>query len=174
MSTLEVNTITPQSGTTVTIGGSGDTVSLGSGATAGFGKIGQVIWGRTETALTTSSTTYSDLLSLNITPSSTSSKILLMGTVPIRKTDPSPPTDNGAGLRFEKDGTALEEWGRYIAWDNNTQVYIQQTGAMNYLDSPSTTSQINYKLQVRSMVGGSIQACHDLSNASFTLMEILA
>ena len=33
MSTLEVNTINPQSGTTVTIGGSGDTVTLGSGAT---------------------------------------------------------------------------------------------------------------------------------------------
>ena len=38
MSTLEVNTINPQSGTTVTIGGSGDTVTLGSGATqSGFG-----------------------------------------------------------------------------------------------------------------------------------------
>ena len=40
MSTLEVNTITPQSGTTITIGGSGDTVSLGSGATqSGFGGV---------------------------------------------------------------------------------------------------------------------------------------
>jgi len=39
MSTLEVNTINPQSGTTVTIGGSGDTVTLGSGASgSGFGK----------------------------------------------------------------------------------------------------------------------------------------
>ena len=38
MSTLEVNTINPQSGTTITIGGSGDTVSLGSGASgSGFG-----------------------------------------------------------------------------------------------------------------------------------------
>ena len=38
MSTLEVNNITPQSGTSITIGGSGDTVSLGSGATqSGFG-----------------------------------------------------------------------------------------------------------------------------------------
>jgi hypothetical protein len=40
MSTLEVNTINPQSGTTVTIGGSGDTVTLGSGATqSGFGGV---------------------------------------------------------------------------------------------------------------------------------------
>lgn len=32
MSTLEVNTITPQSGTTLTLGSSGDTINLGSGA----------------------------------------------------------------------------------------------------------------------------------------------
>ena len=38
MSTLEVNQISPSTGTTVTIGGSGDTVTLGSGATqSGFG-----------------------------------------------------------------------------------------------------------------------------------------
>jgi len=41
MSTLEVNTITPQSGTTLTLGGSGDTINLGSGVTAsGFGIFG--------------------------------------------------------------------------------------------------------------------------------------
>ena len=40
MSTLEVNTITPQSGTTLTLGGSKDTINLGSGVTAsGFGGI---------------------------------------------------------------------------------------------------------------------------------------
>ena len=32
MSTLEVNTITPQSGTTLTLGGSGDTIQIASGA----------------------------------------------------------------------------------------------------------------------------------------------
>ena len=40
MSTLEVNQISPSTGTTVTIGGSGDTVTLGSGATqSGFGGV---------------------------------------------------------------------------------------------------------------------------------------
>lgn len=38
MSKLEVNTLAPQTGTTITIGESGDTVALGSGATqSGFG-----------------------------------------------------------------------------------------------------------------------------------------
>ena len=32
MSKIEVNTVEPQCGTTLTLGGSGDTVALGSGA----------------------------------------------------------------------------------------------------------------------------------------------
>ena len=40
MSKLEVNTLAPQTGTTLTIGESGDTVTLGSGATqSGFGGV---------------------------------------------------------------------------------------------------------------------------------------
>ena len=35
MSTLNVNNIAPESGSTITIGGSGDTVNLGSGDTNG-------------------------------------------------------------------------------------------------------------------------------------------
>ena len=37
MSTLEVNTITPQSGTTLTLGGSGDTIQVASGVTNNLG-----------------------------------------------------------------------------------------------------------------------------------------
>ena len=37
MSTLEVNTITPQSGTTLTLGGSGDTIQVASGVTNNIG-----------------------------------------------------------------------------------------------------------------------------------------
>ena len=43
MSKLEVNTIAPQCGTTLTLGESGDTVTLGSGASqSGFGRTGAV------------------------------------------------------------------------------------------------------------------------------------
>jgi len=46
MSTLEVNTINPQSGSTLTLGSSGNTVTLGSGVTAsGFGGITEAdVW----------------------------------------------------------------------------------------------------------------------------------
>ena len=45
MSKIEVNTVAPQCGTTLTLGGSGDTVQLGTGASqSGFGRTGTVDW----------------------------------------------------------------------------------------------------------------------------------
>ena len=53
MSKLEVNTIAPQCGTTLTLGESGDTVTLASGASqSGFGRTGTVNW-QTTTKTTT-------------------------------------------------------------------------------------------------------------------------
>jgi hypothetical protein len=48
MSKIEVNTVEPQCGTTLTLGGSGDTVALGTGASqTGFGRTGTVDWDTT-------------------------------------------------------------------------------------------------------------------------------
>jgi hypothetical protein len=48
MSKIEVNAVEPQSGTTLTLGASGDTVALAAGATAtGFGRSGTVNWDST-------------------------------------------------------------------------------------------------------------------------------
>ena len=45
MSKIEVNAVEPQCGTTLTLGASGDTVALGSGASqSGFGRTGTVDW----------------------------------------------------------------------------------------------------------------------------------
>ena len=45
MSKIEVNTVAPQCGTTLTLGESGDTVQLGSSASqSGFGRTGTVDW----------------------------------------------------------------------------------------------------------------------------------
>ena len=60
MSKLEVNTIAPQSGTTVTLGESGDTVSLGSGVTAGTG-IGTTINNNADNRIITGSGTANTL-----------------------------------------------------------------------------------------------------------------
>ena len=56
MSKIEVNTVEPQCGTTLTLGACGQTVALGSGASAtGFGATGAVNWNTT--AVTTTPTT---------------------------------------------------------------------------------------------------------------------
>ena len=80
MSTLKVSTISPlgtDSTKTITLGESGGTLSIASGAnTSGFGKIGQVVQGTKTAQFETSSTSFVDgSLSATITPSSTSSKI---------------------------------------------------------------------------------------------------
>ena len=55
MSKIEVNTVEPQCGTTLTLGASGDTVTLASGASqSGFGRTGTVDW---QTSIKTSTFT---------------------------------------------------------------------------------------------------------------------
>ena len=55
MSKIEVNAIEPQCGTTLTLGASGDTVTLASGASqTGFGRTGTVDW---QTSIKTTSFT---------------------------------------------------------------------------------------------------------------------
>ena len=55
MSKIEVNTVEPQCGTTLTLGGSGDTVALACGASqTGFGRTGTVDW---DTSIKTSTVT---------------------------------------------------------------------------------------------------------------------
>jgi hypothetical protein len=85
MSKIEVDAIEPQSGTSLTLGASGDTITIPSGATltnsgtaTGFGKVLQVVTATYSTQATTSSTTFADSgLTASITPSSASNKVLV-------------------------------------------------------------------------------------------------
>ena len=190
MSKLEVDAIEPQSGTTLTIGASGDTINLASGATAGFGKIAQVIQVVDDTQTTITSSSYTDTgLSASIVPSSTSSKILVKvvhqcyinrqadnvygGIKLLRNTTEifNPVTENSTG-----------PYGIGITVDNSssnpTQLYWNFP--LEYLDSPNTTSSITYKTQAR-LYQTSLSASfrfNDNSTANdgksvITLMEIL-
>ena len=80
MGSIFVDNLEPLSGTSLTLGASGDAINLATGATAGFGKIGQIVSTFKADAFGTTSTSLVDVtgLTLNITPSATSSKILIM------------------------------------------------------------------------------------------------
>lgn len=139
----------------------------------GFGKIGQILQVTSSTNINSSSNSYTDILTLNFTPSATSSKVYLMVTCPTRKRDSST-GDNSLGIRITKGGSNLVDFGRYIAWNNNQDPYAQETASMNYLDSPNTTSQLTYVMQFRSMNAGAVNVNHDVSFSSLTAMEVLA
>ena len=89
MSTLETNLVQPSTGTTLTLGASGDTVDVPSGATLDVtgatvsglttGKILQVVnTTATTQKTTTSSSSFVEAYTVDITPSATSSKILIL------------------------------------------------------------------------------------------------
>ena len=177
MSKLFVDEIVHQSSQgsgTITLGASGETVAMASGASvgAGMGKILQVVHATSETGIATTSTSYQDIVTVNITPSSTSNKIYIATSVQIRK-DSSAVGNQSAGLRLLRDSTALTTISNYASWNNNVVTRTQETVGYNHLDSPSSTSQITYKLQGRAMVsGGQVSFNHDSSKCFITAMEI--
>tara|TARA_Y100000114_G_scaffold44722_1_gene40368 strand:- start:307 stop:828 length:522 start_codon:yes stop_codon:yes gene_type:complete len=142
MSKLEANTIAPSTGTTLTLGESGDTVNLGSGVSSGFGKVLQVVSTTKTDTFQTSSSSFTDVtgLSVSITPSSTSSKILVFCTGIYGKT-----TSDNFHHRLVRDSTAILTNILDPGTDTN------QTGVfcVHLLDSPSSTSALTYKMQIK-------------------------
>ena len=177
MSKLEVDAIEPQSGTTLTLGASGDTINLASGATAGFGKILQVVQGTHATPVSNSTSTYTDTgLTASITPISTSNKILVLvnQSYLIQNTTAS---QAGGSIRLMRDTTVIsgdvERFEIYLraVGNNNRSAYGRQT--INFLDTPSSTSALTYTTQLARYVSGdSISTSPSNMEASIILMEV--
>tara|TARA_B100000886_G_scaffold294309_1_gene220723 strand:- start:27 stop:596 length:570 start_codon:yes stop_codon:yes gene_type:complete len=188
MGTIFVDNLEPQSGTSLTLGASGDTVSLTSGAkTSGFGKIGQVLSTVTYTQQATSSTSYSDITSMNldITLSTTSSKALIMVHVNGAFNN-SGVTDTVCRTRVRAVPTSGSEYNIGVLSNYNLRGlgnHGEGTLSACFLDSPSSTVTRNYKVQFSSSNGnqvivntnnGSNAILDDNStNSTLTVMEIL-
>ena len=156
MSKLNVDAVEPSSSTTLTLGASGDTISIPSGVTVansgsatGFGKVLQVVQAtKTDTASSTSLTFVSTGLEASITPSSTSNKVLVMISA-----SHSQLADNALSFQLNRDSTAIFLGD---AAGSRTRVSVgtfyqnvakdMNNSGINYLDSPSTTSSTTYKL----------------------------
>ena len=217
MSKIEVDQVDPQSGTTLTLGTSGDTVSIPSGVTlanagtvtgiptsaltgtialnqmatgtdgniisydasgnpvavatgsagqiltsagagapptfaaaAAAGKILQVIADDSDSGTATTSTSYvATALSVNITPSATSSKILCIATSII--------DSEGTGVvprvTLYRDSTELQN-GLALNYSSAGRVITPVT--LMKLDSPSSTSQLTYKVYLKSSDGNNV------------------
>jgi len=191
MSTLEVNKIIPRTGTDFTIGDSGDTITLTSGAkTSGFGKIAQIVEGTSSTEFTVSTpTNHTDVfptsgkITVSITPSSTSSKILVHYVSSIRANRLSSGTgDTGVGMVLKEtiDGTSTNIKASNSTYANG--LYISSIGSNanirarltdQFLRSPSTTSEITYELGISGYNAQSIRMNDASSEGRIQVMEIL-
>ena len=173
MSEVKTNKISPRSGTTLTLGDASDVfqlpasaeIDIASGATLDIngtvdfagatvnnlsaGKIGQVLYNEISGSQTVTTAAYVDTgLNVTITPSATSSKIILMLNGPDWDTAGA----DGRGLKhkFYKNvggagDTAIDDSLVEYRYGNN---FVITPYAQTYIDEPSTTSAIEYSLYV--------------------------
>ena len=114
------------------------------------------------------SNTYTDLTSasINITPSSSSSKILLSAAIAAKHDG----VGSGFGLKFLRDSTGVftttHDYATYSV-DGTDRSYA----TFQFIDSPSSTNQINYKVQVATYLSREIRF-NNAAQSTFYLMEI--
>jgi hypothetical protein len=158
------------------IGSSGNVLTVSGGvptwaAPAGGGKILQVVQGTYSTSTSSSSSTFADTgLSASITPSATSSKILVI----VHHTECGRATNDnaGLGLRLVRGSTTIQTFNLALG-DTQTVTDNKFSASTAYLDSPSTTSATTYKTQFNSGNNNAIVYVQRYSMPStITLMEI--
>ena len=140
---------------------------------SGFGKIGQVVQTVSSSKIASTSTSFTDVLTVAITPTATSSKVLIQFVGSFGNGG----EDIDAFYQILRDSTALQV--PYHIGDAD----IQQTRSNNscsctLLDSPSSTSEITYKMQFKTSSNeiflnrnGANDQC---GFTTFTVMEVLA
>jgi len=154
--------------------------TLNSSGLSSPGHVLQVIQATKTDNFTTTSTSFIDVtgLSVSITPSSTSSKILVMADISV----------GSAATAYSIYNLVRESTNIYQGTDTKTYVgsHIEYSNSnsvigtlhMCYLDSPSTTSSTTYKVQMRvtgtqlTAVNRRVSADDTSLASSITVMEI--
>lgn len=155
------DTIYSSSGSTparLAIGSTGQVLTVSGGVPTWAnapGKVLQVVYASYSTSTTSTSTTYTDSgLSATITPSKTSSKVMILTTQTLS-------VDRSAGGQYSRlkllrgatdiltigGGTYQQMFGMEVYATGTTYLEIDGVVPVNYLDSPSTTSATTYKTQ---------------------------
>lgn len=156
-SIIKVDTIQTAAGGTATAS------SLGIG---GVGKIGQVIQTQTTSSGSVTATSWTKIhtdFDTSITPSATSSKILVSITAGIYP--------NNGHLTLYRGGSNLLTDKGYVRMYTNNDTGV--TSSYSFLDSPNTTSATTYSWYVK-MISGTFYYNNDVTTGTMTLMEVLA
>ena len=143
----------------------------------GGGKVLQVVNATTSTFTANSTSTYADAsgLTATITPSATTSKVLvLVSANGLYKSAGN--ADNGVRLRLVRGATSILIIESIVGWTNSLLANTTASST-SYLDSPSTTSSTTYKVQIANYtnaasVGINLELGSVLPNSTITLLEI--
>jgi hypothetical protein len=165
------------------IGSTGNVLTVASGIPSwaapagGGGKVLQVVFGSSTTTKSSASTTYADTdITASITPSSASSKILVM-VVHACAGKNADATNGMLQVKLMRNSTEISNSGDVFGNNNVSHPNFSEL-TMVELDSPATTSAITYKTQYRSTNGGSGAAIINnyynsaVGKSTITLMEI--
>jgi len=108
-----------------------------------------------------------NILTLSITPSSTSSKILVMASFTADKNGGS--TDTHLYVNLRRNGNSIIEIGNAVGYLENvgTRVCFSNT----YMDSPASTSAVSYEIYDK-REGNAGGTSYTYRNITITLMEI--
>ena len=153
-------------------------------AAAGGGKILQVVEASTTSEATSSSTSLSDTnLSASITPSSTSSKILVLVNQAYCVFRDSGSSVNGRLVLLRDSTTIIDHTtsqDNVLGFTINNYSHFLRLGMrvpLFKLDSPNTTSSVTYKTQIATIntsATGRVQAQRDSMISTIELLEVSA
>jgi hypothetical protein len=175
------DTIYSSSGSTparLGIGSTGQVLTVSGGipswsTPAAGGKVLQVVFASTTTQASNSTDTYADTgLTATITPTSASSKILvIVNQGGVQKTNGS--ADNAVGIKLMRGATNLATFAQYET-NTSTAIFLYGSTGTNYLDSPATTSATTYKTQFRNsnLSAAAVRVQADSTFSGITLLEI--
>jgi hypothetical protein len=143
-------------------------------APAAGGKVLQVVSASTTTSVTITSTSFQDSgLSASITPSSATSKVLILITQPAYNYRSA----NGFLIASQilRDATQIafnDKFARFLIQTSNNNE-AGYNAAYSYLDSPATTSSTTYKTQYKTDGNGAtVELQSNSSTSQIILMEI--
>jgi hypothetical protein len=161
---------TANTNTRLALGTAGQVLQVNSGATApewatlagGGGKVLQVVSTLKTDTFTSTSTSFTDItgLSVSITPSSATSKVLILSSFMLSGTNGlylvTAKLLRGATTVYagDADGSRTQGFYNNIPADNNGGGF----GNITFLDSPATTSATTYKIQGFGTVSGGVTA----------------
>jgi len=149
------------------------TAGSASAVQASSGRVLQVVQGTYSTSFSTTSTSFQATgLTASITPSSSSSKILILVTQELYQN-----TGNYSGIltiyRGSTSGTNLGNSSFGFSSIYTPTIAIATGMSVSYLDFPATTSSTTYITAIRTE-SGTVNSCANSQVATIILMEVAA